>query len=384
MKGCAFYRLELTLTAPLALGDGSGVETKKDVFKDGEGRPMIPGTSLAGVLRKHARALYGDAGTGFVNYNRQENAEKRRSRVSFYETLLDKGQGMCFTRNALDRFSGKGRDQALFSGEAHYGGEGTLIVRIEPEVSAEGRQLLACALSDLLNGFLAVGGQTSIGRGIIQPITVTVDGATCDEHARMPDFLLETLAEAPKQGTVIPIGEKKETEQATKKASEKPLVICDPLPAPVRLEAFEIPEWLEGTYYLAILTDCVVTGRYTDGRFAPGFDGGALLEVRIFNAEGERRAHREHVGEKTFSFRTIRDVERTDMPYMDEVQYLDQSSTTICADGRTSYVTTGGSAYSLPLPARYAKVRMYYETGLNGMEYMADWRIVDLMAKGAK
>jgi CRISPR/Cas system CSM-associated protein Csm3 (group 7 of RAMP superfamily) len=61
---CAFRQL-----APLRIGTGSGEKTDNDIRKDSRGFPMIPGTSLAGVLRallppEDADAVFGYLKTG--------------------------------------------------------------------------------------------------------------------------------------------------------------------------------------------------------------------------------------------------------------------------------------------------------------------------------
>lgn len=63
-----YYGLELSLETPLCVSSGESEMTDKDVLKDWEGKPFIPGTSFAGVFRSYLEldgentdALFGSA-----------------------------------------------------------------------------------------------------------------------------------------------------------------------------------------------------------------------------------------------------------------------------------------------------------------------------------
>lgn len=57
------YKLQLRLRSPLAIGAGEGVVTDRDLLLDGQGRPFLPASSLAGLYRSRmkdrAEALFG-------------------------------------------------------------------------------------------------------------------------------------------------------------------------------------------------------------------------------------------------------------------------------------------------------------------------------------
>lgn len=155
--------------------------------------PVIPGTSWAGAFRERYTAMYGDAGEartrslfGYVDQNGGMNQSKK-SRITFSESTLRGGEWKVYTRNAIDRFTGGTIDGALYTERTYYGGTTELVIRIDPYdgLSLDDCRPLVCVLADLHNGFLAVGGLTSVGRGLfrIADVTLTVNGVVQDGFA---------------------------------------------------------------------------------------------------------------------------------------------------------------------------------------------------------
>lgn len=64
-----YYLLELTQRSPLRISAGFGEQTDSDVIKDRRGKPFIPGSSLAGVLRSEFDPETADRFLGFVAEN---------------------------------------------------------------------------------------------------------------------------------------------------------------------------------------------------------------------------------------------------------------------------------------------------------------------------
>ena len=64
-----YYLLELTQRSPLRISAGFGEKTDIDVIKDRCGKPFIPGSSLAGVLRSEFDPDAADRFFGFVKSN---------------------------------------------------------------------------------------------------------------------------------------------------------------------------------------------------------------------------------------------------------------------------------------------------------------------------
>lgn len=152
----------------------------------------------------------------------------------------------------------------------------------------------------------------------------------------------------------------------------------------MRSDELRIPDFLRKSTYLAVLTDQVLCGRYrADGEpnALDAVDGNRLLELRVFNQEGEYRWYRENLSCAP-AVRIIRDAE-AQKEYFDEIHYLDQDSrcTASLDGGTTRFRTTGGGVYVLPFSpsVRKIQVRTYLETGINGVRYAGDWRIVGFL-----
>ena len=152
-----------------------------------EAVPTIPGTSWAGAIRHRMQEfLRAEASNDnsvkksidkiFGYVDGEGNNAKARSRIMFSETRILGGLDKQISRNAIDRFTGGTVDGALYTESTHYGGTTELKIAYnsdndgkmdEKEVSA-----LAATLCDLHYGFLAVGGETSIGRGLFHILMI--------------------------------------------------------------------------------------------------------------------------------------------------------------------------------------------------------------------
>ena len=136
-----------------------------------EGIPVIPGTTWAGAI-SHRMEEFGikkeERGRifGFVAGDGKES--KARSKISFSESKIEGGNFKVISRNAIDRFTGGTVDGALYTERTYYGG--STVLRIgwhdKEAIPENGKKALAAALTDLHYGILAVGGETSVGRGI--------------------------------------------------------------------------------------------------------------------------------------------------------------------------------------------------------------------------
>jgi len=148
-------------------------------------QPVIPGTSWAGLFRHHItnvmlRAKYDVIQTsGFVNnvfgYVDTVSKERTKSNIEFSESMITNSpQQLNRTRTAIDRFTGGASETKLFTTQSSYGGEIELKIRWRKSLSEADKTLLVSLLNitinDLANGFVAIGGMTSVGGGILEPI----------------------------------------------------------------------------------------------------------------------------------------------------------------------------------------------------------------------
>ena len=146
---------------------------------------MIPGTSWAGAVRSRTKKLLKDLNCseekaermingwfGYVDVKAGKDKKTAgQSMIVIGESILKNAVPLVTTRNKINRFSAATVDGALYTEKAYFGGETQLEIKIRKD--KEGcYQLLAAMLSfvarDIANGYLSVGGQTAIGRGIFE------------------------------------------------------------------------------------------------------------------------------------------------------------------------------------------------------------------------
>lgn len=148
-----------------------------------EKKPVIPGTSWAGVFRHHFERIlnkvnYGednikkliDKVFGYVIEGKQED-NAQPSKIIFSESVIKNSRQLNRTRNAIDRFTGGAGDKKLFTTRPTYKGCGTLEIKLPVNDFKEELELIESIINicidDLNAGFLTVGGETSTGGGLI-------------------------------------------------------------------------------------------------------------------------------------------------------------------------------------------------------------------------
>lgn len=157
------------------------------------GTAILPGTSLAGVMRTQALRIAklvrdgtndADAwidrlfGPRFEGQRPSNDLEPRASRLRIGEARLEGSKPHRQTRVAIDRFTQGVVPTALFDEQTDVGGRAATRLELRnPEPGELGLVLLV--LKDLLDGTLPVGGTASVGRGVLRgSATVTwYDGA---------------------------------------------------------------------------------------------------------------------------------------------------------------------------------------------------------------
>ena len=173
-------------------------------LKDFKGNPIIPGTAWAGVFRHHMHHLLRD--TGVEELSPEMNAVDRifgmsnkkgemfKSLINFSETAIciedEKKQRLTIMRTAIDRFTASPRNGALYTNMVYSGGKGELIIEFRTDELTSGQKaLLAACICDMHTGLLTVGGQSSVGSGLMQIEKISVNGAdrTADMEASVND-----------------------------------------------------------------------------------------------------------------------------------------------------------------------------------------------------
>lgn len=145
--------------------------------------PTVPGTSWAGAIRHRFSELVNDDELvnrvfGYVdNAIGKSKAESAiKSKISISETVLHFGKPKTLTRIAVDRFSGAVKDGALLTEQSVFYGKGDLVITIDKDVEKKALYALIAVISDLNNGYLAVGGETSVGRGLFKIEQMKLNG----------------------------------------------------------------------------------------------------------------------------------------------------------------------------------------------------------------
>ena len=135
---------------------------------------------------------------------------------------LTGGQFKKMSRNAIDRFIGSTAEGALFTEKIYIGGETTLDISFgDPYNTAvvysdDFIKALAATLTDLHEGYLAVGGATSVGRGIFSILKINgVKLNECKLEGETSSVVFDKLYE-----TLKALIGKKETENGTHKCQK--------------------------------------------------------------------------------------------------------------------------------------------------------------------
>ena len=145
------------------------------------GIPIIPGTSWNGALRSDALKILRMLGCrdasdkmdqwfGFVRERKaKDKPQACQSMIVVGESKLEKSRGLTITRNKIDRFSAATVSTALYTEYAYFGGFTDLEIKVKKDVSKAYEAavgLMVLVLKDLQGGYISVGGQGAIGRGI--------------------------------------------------------------------------------------------------------------------------------------------------------------------------------------------------------------------------
>ena len=157
------------------------------------GTPVIPGTSWAGAIRDRFKQLSDDKLTdGLFGFVCEKSNETKPSRILFSESQITGASFKEMTRNSIDRFSGATKDTALYTERTCYGGRAQLTIMVRGALSDEERIVLSAVLLDLHNGYLSIGGLTSVGRGLFSIEHITVN-STDRTKLLTPEHLLDLL-----------------------------------------------------------------------------------------------------------------------------------------------------------------------------------------------
>ena len=148
-------------------------------------KPVIPGSSFAGAIRHRVSQILSelaDSGAklpvsaGEITkrmFGDAADQDGHASNIIISEAQIEGARPLTMVRTGISRFESAVKDGTLYKEKTYVGGHFTLEIAVrkgkDPE---EGRWMigiLLLALKDLQNGYLAVGGQTAVGRGTFYP-----------------------------------------------------------------------------------------------------------------------------------------------------------------------------------------------------------------------
>jgi CRISPR/Cas system CSM-associated protein Csm3 (group 7 of RAMP superfamily) len=144
--------------------------------RNNELKPVLSGTSLAGVLRHRAERIINtlEKPTSIIDevfgpdFSKDKSKQAKASRLVVREKVIENAKDLVQNRIAIDRFTGGAYHGALFDEQPIFGGDETRVC-IELELRNPKEYeigLLLLLLKDLWTQDLPVGGESSIGRGI--------------------------------------------------------------------------------------------------------------------------------------------------------------------------------------------------------------------------
>lgn len=185
------------LKSALMIGASGGKDSKADKTAiKSNNQFVIPGKSIRGAIRHRAMRIlkiWEEQGVqipsltndltadlfGYVNQNRTNNNNAKRGLIRVEETIIKENDVLPKLQNRIriDRFTGGVIDGALFNSEPIWTKEKEeleISFTIEhfkntsDELKKNYKKLLLMLLKDLWTGDLAIGGEKSIGRGVLQ------------------------------------------------------------------------------------------------------------------------------------------------------------------------------------------------------------------------
>lgn len=181
----------LHIEVPLCLKGGISIRqyaAKKNepdfVHLTDHGAAVIPGSSFAGALRHRTELILRELEENGAVFPKEFTIGKITdtmfgftdgdtacaSNIIIGESEVEGARGLTMTRTGISRFEAAVKDGALYKEKTYVDGEVTVDISVRqgknPEDTMWITGILLLALKDLENGFLAVGGQTAVGRGV--------------------------------------------------------------------------------------------------------------------------------------------------------------------------------------------------------------------------
>ncbi len=163
------------------------LEAPDAVHISSKDNPILPGTSLKGVIRDRAIRIIntlernGEEAIkplfGWIDIDEEKKNEKYKSRIIVNETIINNTIEEIQRRIKIDRFTGGTIKGALFDSTPLWTMNGDKAVHIIMKINNYEdweAGLLLLILKDLWNGDLPIGGEKNVGRGILKGLEAAI------------------------------------------------------------------------------------------------------------------------------------------------------------------------------------------------------------------
>ncbi|MDI3310254.1 MAG: RAMP superfamily CRISPR-associated protein [Thermoanaerobacterium sp.] len=201
-------KVPLNIDTSIIIRSYNNLENSDQKHITSNGIPVIPGTSWGGAIRsgcyKILKLFYdkllkldddkidnkinnkiNDKINSNINcifgYVDIESKKAETSKILIEEAKINNGRTLYQTRVKIDRFTGGAAESALFNEEPIYGGETYLTIKIKSKEDWI-TGLLILVIKDIQNGFIPIGGETSVGRGIMNGDKIYIDNEVVDSN----------------------------------------------------------------------------------------------------------------------------------------------------------------------------------------------------------
>lgn len=204
----------IKLTIPLK--QKGGISIRKYSTKPGEvdyehmicnGKSVIPGSSWNGAIRAQIKKILQELAYApmeqvngllqeWFGYEVDSKEPNRQSHIVIAESILQDGKRVPVFRNNINRFTAATATNMLYSEVACFDGHTELEIMVSKKYdyykAVIGMLLLVA--EDIQNGYVSIGGQAAIGRGIFEAngaITISEDISQAECRTALYEFLYE-------------------------------------------------------------------------------------------------------------------------------------------------------------------------------------------------
>ena len=169
---------------PTSPEESTSPEVPDKIHVKSNGKAVLTGTSLKGAIRARAVKIINTLGGDGAELVKEvfgwadsegKSKDKRKSRIVVEESVIENADEKIQYRIKIDRFTGGVIDGALFESKPLWHKDEIINVKIKLKNAKEWEVgLLLLVLKDLWSGDLPIGGEKSIGRGVLKGLRAAI------------------------------------------------------------------------------------------------------------------------------------------------------------------------------------------------------------------